>query len=77
MNLNRDEVSKAVHAGLVLLSPDSDVEVPAKLVEGLYHLKGMLKAIGDGTYALIPTMQMKKPPKPPTEGEEIGSDDDD
>lgn len=63
MSLSQEEVSKAVHAGLSILGPDSDVTVPANLVGGLHHLKQLLHAIGDGTYALVPTMQMKPPEK--------------
>lgn len=71
MNMNREQITLAVEAGLELLSPESDIKIPAKLNDGIFFLKGLLAGVAQGKISLSAAIQQEppkppKPPKPPT-----------
>lgn len=57
MNLNREQVGMAIHAGMELLGPESDVAIPAKLNDGVFLLKQLLGGIAQGKIALSPAVE--------------------
>ena len=67
MNMNKDQVSMAVRAGMELLGPESEVAIPAKLNDGIFLLKMLLSGIGAGQIALAPNTDQKPPVVPPPE----------
>lgn len=52
MELKQDHVVAAVRAGLELLGPDSEVQIPTRLNDGAFFLKGILGALAQGKLAL-------------------------
>ena len=56
----------AIHAGLELLGPESNVAIPAKLNDGAFLLKQLLNGIAQGKIALAPAMQQEPPAGAPT-----------
>lgn len=68
--MNKEQVTMAIQAGMVLLGPDSDVQIPAKLNDGVFLLKQLLGGIGSGQIALSNVEQQPQPPsEPPTPSE--------
>ena len=63
MNLTKEQVGLAVHSGLELLGPNSSIQIPARLNDGVYTLKILLHGIAAGRIALS-TAVHEDPPKP-------------
>lgn len=52
--MTRDQVVLAINAGLELLSPDSEINIPAKHLEGAFLLKLLLAGMSRGEVAVAP-----------------------
>lgn len=52
MEFNKENVSLAVSAGLELLGEGSEIDIPARLNDGVFVLKQLLLAVGKGEIAL-------------------------
>lgn len=63
MNLTKEQVLAGIAAGLALTDPEGDARVPMKFCAGALILRELLIGLGNGSLALVPTMQM--PPLPP------------
>lgn len=66
--MNKEQVALAVNSGLELLGPESEVQVPAKLNDGVFFLRQFLTMIGQGRLAIVPATQKEgdeTPPAPP------------
>ena len=67
--MNQQQVELAVGAGLELLSDSSEVSIPAKLNDGVFLLKQLLLAIGQGQIGLTPVVQQDPPEVTPDDSE--------
>ena len=71
--MNKQQIELAVGTGLELLGDKSELVIPIKHNDGVFLLKQLLIAIGNGTLGLTPTVQTPpgaelpgdQPPKPP------------
>lgn len=50
--MNREQIAQAIGAGLELLGPQSNISVPARLVDGVHLLKLLLGGIAQGEVAI-------------------------
>ena len=66
MNMTKEQVALAVQSGMELLGPESEVQIPAKLGDGVFFLKQLLIGIGQGQIALSPAVQKEPPAGAPT-----------
>ena len=65
MNISKEQVELAISAGLELLGPESEVAVPAKLNDGVFLLKQLLRGIATGGIGLTPTTKQPPADTPP------------
>ena len=63
--MNKEQISLAVNAGLELLGPDSQVQVPARLNDGVFFLRQFLGSLAQGRLAITPVMQSEDKPGNP------------
>jgi hypothetical protein len=68
----RNNTLLALQAGLELTSDESDVQVPTRLVEGVFYLRHLLQQLADGRLIIGPAVQTGKDAEKAPEPEEDG-----
>lgn len=63
--MNKQQIELAVGTGLELLGDKSELIIPVRLNDGVFLLKQLLMAIGNGSLGLTPTVQPPVTPEPP------------
>lgn len=65
MNLTKEQIGLALQSGLELLGPESEVNIPVKLNDGVFLLKQLLGSIASGQIGLSNAVQQEGPTDPP------------
>ena len=68
MNISKEQVESALHAGMAMTDPGDDrVFVAMKHAGGALILRSIMAGLLQGELAIVPTMQEENPPAPPAE----------
>jgi len=58
MNMNKQQIEIAIGTGLELFGDKSELAIPVRMNDGVFLLKQLLLAIGNGSLGLTPTQQV-------------------